>query len=287
MAQGKASDRLNDILTQGSSVKSASAVSVLDKPEASSTSTSKAASPTLDLFDESSSPTPLHGDPEVPDISTLLHQNETPEEQDMDAMFQKIFASAGVNTENPQNPDEKSAMFFADLMKAMGDELGENPQNFSKTQEDASYQQQLATYHAYQQTAWKARFLVVRFLLHTFNFFYHYKAFDSFLSSSYSFNRMTQPDNQARMFFTYFISTEIAVITSYFAIMSKNGLLHAFSRNHAILKLISVASGLYPQARQFQPLVDNALVYWSGLSILLGDIMLVVFYFGLVSVVSS
>lgn len=280
MAQGKATDRLNDILTQGSSVKTASAVSVLDKPEPTTTAASSRES-TATAFSEGSSPTPLHGDPEVPDISKLLHQNDAPEE-DMDAMFQKIFASAGVNTETPQSADDKTALMFAEMIKAM---LDENGQEFPRP-EDTSYQLQLSVFHAYQQKVWKARFLVLRLILHTFNFFYHYTQIDSFVASPYSFHRLVQPDSLARNFFTIFVSVEIAVITSYFAIMSKNGLLRAFSRDHAILKLISLASGVFPQARQFQPIVDNALVYWSGLSILIGDVMLIVFYFGMVSVFS-
>lgn len=288
MAQGKASERLNDILTQGSSVKSANMVSVLDKPQASGSTTSADVFSKATGINEDLSPTPLHGDPEVPDLSELLHQNEVPEDQDMDAVFQKIFASANVKSENPQNPQDASAKFFTDLMKAMSDELGGNAQGFAAPQapEETSYQQKLALYQVYQQSLWKARFLFIRFVLHTLNFFYHYRLFESFQSSPYSFIRTVQPMDPARLFFTYFVSCEIAVITGYFTIMSKNGLLKAFSQNHAILKVISLASGFYPPARKLQPLVDNALVYWSGLSIFIGDLMLIVMYFGIISVIS-
>lgn len=282
MAQGKASDRLNDILTQGSSVKTASAVSVLDKslpttPVDTSTATGS-------LLDDPS-PTPLHGDQEVPDMSKLLHQNDTPEEQDMDAMFQKMFASAGVNTEDPQNPQEASAKFFADLMKAMSEEGGD-AHGIPGTQvpDDTSYQQKLALYQTYRQSVWKARFLVVRFILHTLNFVYHYRELESFGASPYSFIRTALPDSSARTFFTYFISAEIAIISGYFTVMAKEGLLAASSRNSAILKVLSLVSGLYPPARSLQPIVDNALVYWSGFMILFSDLMLLVVYFGIASV---
>lgn len=299
MAQGNASNRLNEILSNGSSVKSAKAVSVLDKTVPASDSVDATAKASGNTFQptpitsidpvESKPVTPLHGDPEVPDISKLLHQNEAPEEQDMDAMFQKIFASAGVNADDPQNPQDASAKFFADLMKAVSDEDGQGASGFGpkETKEETTYQQQMAQYQSYQQSAWKARFLLVRFLLHTFNFFYHYRQYEAFQASSYSYIRSQQVDGPVRQFFTYFLSVEIAVISSYFMVMSKNGLLRAFSRNHAILKVISLASGLYPQARQIQPYVDNALVYWSGFSILLSDIMLMVVYFGIVSVLAK
>lgn len=294
MAQGKASDRLNDILHSGSSVKSASAVSVLDKPESAdyssatgATTANSAPKPTpLGAIDvEDSKPaTPLHGDPEVPDISKLLHLNEAPEEQDMDSVFLKIFGSAGVNTEDPQNPQDASAKFFADLMKAMSEDLGDPGFGATETKEETTYQQQLAHYQVYQQGLWKARFLFIRFVLHTFNFFYHYRQYETFQASPYSFVRTQQIEQPARLFFTYFLSVEIAVISSYFMVMSRNGLLRAFSQNHGLLKVVSLISGLYPPARQLQPLVDNALVYWSGFSILLSDIMLLVVYFGIVSV---
>lgn len=298
MAQGKASERLNDILSNGSSVKSATAVSVLDKPEQSGDSTAAGVStanatriPTpltaADLT-ESKPATPLHGDPEVPDISKLLHQNETPEELDMDAMFLKIFASAGVNPENPQNAQEASTKFFADLMKAMSEDLGENGPSFvtQESQEETTYQQQLVEYQTYQHGLWKARFLFVRFVLHMFNFFYHYKQYETFLASPYSYFRGQQTEQPARAFFMYFISVEIAVISSYFMIMSHNGLLRAISRNNAILKGLSLIAGLYPPIRQLQPLVDDVLVYWSGISILFSDMMYVVVLFGIVSVVA-
>lgn len=297
MAQGKGTDRLNEILTQGSSVKTAH-VAPTETAEATGSATGSAtASATASAFpqkpstiaiDEDPAPTPLHGDPEVADISQLLHQNDTPE--DMEAVFQQIFANANpnINLENPQTPQDNSAKFFADLMKAMTEgQDGNAPGAFNaETPQEASYQQKLAQYQAYQQKAWKAGFLLVRFILHTFNFFYHYRLFESFLASSYSYVRELQSDSTARLFFIYYVSCEIAIITSYFTIMSKNGLLKASSQNHAILKLISLGSSLYPQIANFQLVVNTVLVYWSGISILFGDLMLIVVYFGIVSVLS-
>lgn len=281
MAQGNASQRLNNILSQGSSVK-ASTVSILDKPKETP------AMPITHNVSSFGEETPLHSDPEVPDISTLMHNNSkvSLENEDMDEMLQKIFSAATQATGDTQGPEagEADNKMFAQMMKMMTDgvDIG-GTEGISPPGQDTSMQTKMAAFHAYEQRRWKVYFLIVRLVLHTANFLYHYWNYPQAMQSSPHFYvRDAGPAN--RSFIMYFVTCEIAVISTYFLVLSKNGLLRAFSKNHAISKLISMVSMVVPQVQQYQPMVDTLLVYWEGVSILMGDISLVVVLFGLVSI---
>lgn len=272
MAQGKATDRLNNILSQGSSVKSSNVTSVLDKPE-------KATTTVMDLPSrETQSPTPLHDDPEVPDITSLLKEKEN-EAPDMEAMLQQILGGSGAHT-GPGN--DGGANFLQEMMKAMA----EDPSGGS-TAEESSYQSQLSQYHAYEQKQWKARFLVVRWIIHTLNFVYHYIASGyKLLASPYAFVRAQAVDSHVRTFFTAFLTVEVAVISAYFLVMSQPKF-KDFSRENLVSRILSMASAVVPAVGRYQPLVTRALVYWNGASIFVGDLMLMVFYFGITSVLGN
>lgn len=282
MAQGNASGRLNSILTLGSSVNT-SAVSVLDKTESSTPEAEPTAVPELRAEAASVPPshTPLHSDPEVPDISTLLHKNDLSAnaDEDLDAMMLKIFGAAATGERPPQNAEEASTKFFADMMKVMAEEDGTE-----STPQDANYQTQLAAYEAYDQRKWKARFLVGRFVVHTANFVYHYVHNASFRASQHLYVRGL--DAQASSFFRWALSVEVAVVSSYFFVMLRNGSLKASSRNHMFSKLLALAGGVFPQARAYQPVLDTLLFYWGVASIFVGDAMLVVVLFGLASLLA-
>lgn len=287
MAQGNASDRLNTILTQGSSVQAAKVVSVLDQPEASTTG---AAIPRA-----TDSGTPLHDDPDVPDISTLLQENNG-SAPDIDAMLQQILGGGANNgagadifqqmlggagaAGGADGADGAAGMgMFQEMMKSMADgQAGVSPEHML-------YQAQMDQYRAYEQKKWKARFLVVRMLVHTVNFVYHYTTSKGGMTAaSYAYVRKQAASSGAQQFFRMFIALEMVIIASYFTVLSQQKLLRAFSRDHMISKGLSMVSAFVPAVTRYQPVVDTALVYWSGVSIFLGDLMLAVFYFGVASV---
>lgn len=288
MAQGKASDRLNSILTQGSSVNASSAVSVLDSP-ASSPTPEPTAIPDGKAAEAAPAPThtPLHDDPEVPDISLLLHQNNTganAEEEDMDAMLLKIFANAAGGDRPPQNADEATTKFFADMMKVIAED---NPNGVQVDEHEASYQTKLDAYHVYEQRRWKARYLIARLLVHTANFWYHWAHYTTFSASPHRIIRASAVEPGAATFLTYFVSIELAIVSSYYFLLSSKGLLKTFSRNHVVSRMLSLGSSVFPQLRAYQPIIDTLMVYWGVASIILGDVMLMVVYFGVVSMTSG
>lgn len=276
MAQGNASTRLNNILSQGASVNT-SVVSVLDAGSQSKTSEQSVSVSSSTALSEA------HDDPEVPDISSLLNTSapESGEVQDIDAMLQKIFASAGgAGRGGPANSEEATANFFSDMMKT----LAEDPNGIPGVSENASQLTKMAAYKEYQHKQWKARVLAVRLLVHTINFAFHYFSFPSFTASPYSYRRAMAPTDNLSTFMMFFLASEIAIVSSYFFVLSSSGLLGVSIRNHPVSKLLGMAASVFPQAAAYRPLVDTLLVYWEGASILLGDLMLFVVLFGAASV---
>ncbi|KAJ8143234.1 hypothetical protein OY671_003630 [Metschnikowia pulcherrima] len=294
MSQGKATERLNTILTQGSSVNTALVKSVLETtgsaPSSGVSESAPSTAPVANLNTENlanlsqiSHEKQVHDDPEVPDISSLLQtgrKGSVGEEPDMEALMQKLFAGAGGNTAEGKLGADDTANFFTEMMKTMA----QDPNAIPETPENASYQTKLNVYNEYQQKSWKARFLVIRIFVHTINFIYHYLNCAGFAASSNAFIRDISPAQGAGSFMTIFVSAEIAIVSSYFLILSSNGVLSQSSRNHPASKLLSLASAVFPQATAYQSLLDSALVYWGGASIIIGDLMLVVVLFGLASV---
>lgn len=269
MAKGNASDRLNSILSQGSSVKATSAVSVLDKPAAPATASANAAA---------------DADPDVSDIEQLINSRNTdtpllPEQPDIDDILNKML-NGGVPRPGLDDQDP-----FSQMLNMLQNQDGNTPMPESAASEDASYNAQLAAYHMYQQKVWKARFLVVRFIAVVANFFYHYLTVpdQAFLSSSYSYVRGLTPQTPVQSFIVWFLTAELVIMTSFYLISSHNHLFQASSDRSFIIKGLSMGSMVLPQLAQLQPLVRQLLGYWELVSILVGDVSLVVVLFGLVS----
>lgn len=280
MQKGKATERLNNILNQGSSTGHATVVSVLEKGETG----------TISEKPDFSADTPLHDDPEVPDISLLLHQDQEPDpaDQDMDAILNQILGATSGNKRGEDGGSVGMQNPFADMMKAMmegqglGQGLGQDDSQFSA--EDHSYQNELTEFHAYEQKKWKARFLVIRLVVHLFTFYHYYSTYSSFRASVGG--RLLSMSGQSTNFFSIFLTIEIAIISSYFAVLSQKGLLQAFSRNHILSKIQSMGATFLPQIAKYRPLVDTALVYWGGVSIFIEDVMLLVVLFGLTTLIN-
>lgn len=284
MAKGNASNRLNTILNQGGSHNSGSSVSVLDKPQT--------AEQNKDLRSESL--TPLHDDPEVPDIGSLVENNERSQSMDnreMEELFKNIFAGKTdqeqqSNTSNQEqgNPND----LFSQMMQMMsenagGAENGARPQGQSA--EEIEYNTKLAAYQSYEQEKIKKYLLVARYIIHTISFVYHHLHFSHFKGSMHAFIRGIDA-SPTKLFILLTLSLELVFISSYFLILSSRGLLQVSSKNHLVTKLISMASMVLPQVTRYQPLVDSFLVYWEGMQILMSDVSLLVVLFGLTSIYS-
>lgn len=262
MAKGGASTRLNKILSQGNSVNT-SAVSVLDQP------------PSAD------------NDPEGMDIS-LLPQKPTPEpEVDIDAMLNLVFGG-GMGQTGP-NADPASDPFTQMMMNMMkggpegmlGPDGTFNPDGSVPMSASMEYQQNLIAYNLYQQRKTRHRFLVVRFLSILANFYYHFSNITdfSFLSSSNPYIRSIPATSLVGSFFQIFVALEAVFVAAYIA-ASRN----VPSRNDGLLvKGISMAAMFVPKLQRFQPLIVKVLGWWDTVTIILSDLALVVFLFGLIS----
>lgn len=274
MQQGKASERLNIILSLGNSTGHASVTSILDKNEA------KITPPEISEY---RTDTPLHDDPEVPEISLLLQQDTDANgsENDMDVMLSKILGTTSGKA-GSSSDEEGIQNQFADMMKAMME--SQTSEEFSNEDSTSSYLSELTKYYAYEQKRWKARFAFVRLVVHTTNFIHHYLNDPSFKARLNG--RLSSLYGERNNFITIFISFEIVIISSYFAVLSRNGLLQAFSRNHILSKMQSMAATFLPQVAKYRPLVDTALVYWGGVSIIIQDLMLLIALWGFTSLIN-
>lgn len=285
MKQGLASDRLNNILSQGSSVKEQTAVSVLDKPSAPNSSQST----TGEHLN-------ADADPGVLDLDALLAQrNVTPpiantQEPDFDEMLSKIFgnqAGAAPNGAAGNTQDDPIAAMMANMFSQQGGGgIGGLPDFGQANGEEAdSYNTQLKQYNVYQQKLWKFRFLIIRFIVTLSNFYYHYLTIDdlSFQASSHSYVRGLVSTTPTGSFITTFLSAELVILTSYYIIGSKYNLFKFSGENNFIVKILSMGSMFLPQVAQFQPLIIRILGYWEIFGIFLGDTFLIVLLFGLTS----
>lgn len=286
----KATDRLNTILQSGSSVKET--VSPLEKKTAQTSAPQVATSPSVKTV---AVPAVLlrgeDDDPEDVDISGTA----TPQPEDLDDMLNKLFGgaagtggagSAGLPGLDGQDP-------FAAMMKMFGGEGGDgfpgmpsatgSAGSAGPTQQApaSTYQAKLQDYNAYQQQKTKNVFLVVRYITTVFNFIYHYTHDKDILqSSSYEYIR-NSVTLQRSSFFSWFITCEVAILATYFVVMSKKKFI--VNENNIILKVVSMGSMVLPQLNQYRPLLVTLLSYWEMLGIFLGDIALVTLLFGLVS----
>lgn len=282
MAKGNATNRLNSILGQSATGNSTSVVSVLDKQENSTKSPV-----------QEDSPTPLHDDPEVPDITSLVDKNERTQSMDnkeMEELFKNIMAGKGPTAggDPSMNGDSQNDL-FSQMMKMMSENNGQgNGEAFppGQSMEELDYNTKLATFHKYEQQRISILLFVARLILHVANYFYHVHSYASFRSSIYSYIRGPDAQPVVKLFLVTFFTLELVFISSYFLIMSHKGLLKVSSRNHFASKMVSMASMVLPQANSLQPLVDTLLVYWGGMQMLMSDVSLIVVLFGLTSIYS-
>ncbi|RLV89699.1 Golgi to ER traffic protein 2 [Spathaspora sp. JA1] len=277
MTKGNATERLNNILSQGSSVKASGVKSVLDKEEESASEPS----PTISSHED---------DPEIQDISSIAMQpppsatppigEGTPE--DIDAIFNKIFQQQTTSGDGQTNEDP-----MARLMKMFAEgappEQGTNQPSFDQDPNISKYQKELYEYQQYQQKLWRFRFLIIRFICTSFNFFYHFLTIGSFRASSHSYIRGLVSDTPVNMFLMWFLTIEAVILSSYYFISSKTGLFQLKHENNIILKGLSLGSMIFPQLNTITPIVARAFRYHDLVGILFGDLALVVVYFGLLS----
>ncbi|PSK77597.1 hypothetical protein CJJ07_002523 [Candidozyma auris] len=278
MAKGNATNRLNEILSQGASVKT-NAKSVLDED----------VKPTTPQPELKSSGTPLHDDPEIPDISTLLQSNVADSTNDsapdMDEMFKKIFS--GALGQNPQAAEgdaqgENQNPFISQIMQMMSEDTGEEADP-AQTDAQSSFNAQLVQYCAYQERKIKVHLLIIRYIIHIANFLFHYTTVPSFQSSPHLYIRGLNADVQSQAFFTYFLAFEIVFISAYFGILASKGLLGANTKKHFISKALNFGSLVLPSITRYRHLIESILIYSEGVGIFAGDVALIVVLFGVVS----
>lgn len=259
MAKGGASDRLNKILSQGSSVKT-SAVSVLDQPQ------------------------PADHDPEGLDISTIASKPTPEPELDIDAMLNLVLGG-NMGAGGAANGDPGSDPFTQMMMNMMqgggpegmlGQEGGTNPMSANM-----EYQQQLIAYNLYQQRKVRHRFLVVRMVSILANFVYHFLTISdfSFLPSANPFIRSIPPTSSVSSFFQIFVAIEAVLVAAYIA-ASRNV---PSNNNGLLVKGISMAAMFVPKLQRFQPLIMKIIGCWDTVTFVLNDLGLVVLLFGLIS----
>ncbi|KAI5963741.1 GET2 [Candida pseudojiufengensis] len=291
MAKGKATDRLNDILNQGTSVKASSVTSVLDKPEPKTATTTIDSTPTSNKITPNTSS--HDDDPEIQDISDVALPYKPMAEQnpDFDDMFQKLLQQQGQHHQQNHQQGTSGHNPMDDLFKMFGD-LGGNESNenfdFSNQPQfqnpnELKYQKDLSNYYIYQQKLWNFRFLIIRILATLINFIYHYINIPSFISSKHSYVRDLKIVYPINGFITWFFTIEIAIIASYYIIFEKLGLFHASNKKSFILQGINMLSMFIPNLNSYKPLITRLLGYKALLGIFLGDLSLVIVLFGLLS----
>ncbi|EMG49598.1 GET2 Golgi to ER traffic protein 2 [Candida maltosa Xu316] len=274
MAKGQATDRLNNILSQGSSVKASGVKSVLDEEK-----------PSIPEHDD---------DPDIQDIAEIaIPPAPTPpigEEppQDIDSIFHKMLNqhTQGKISDDPNDPLNQIMKMFNE--GGAGANLpNDSTQAFSDDPVEAKYQQDLQAYNTYQQKAWKFRFLVIRAMLTLFNFFYHFVTLPSFQASNYTYVRdLSNDEDPVRNFFTWFATCEVVIVATYYSVFHSLGLFHAANQNSIVLKLMSMGSMVLPQLAAYQPLVARTFGYFELIGIIVGDLSLVIVLFGLLSIIN-
>lgn len=296
MAKGKASDRLNTILNQGSSVNANTAVSVLDVPE-QATSTIKETKPTS--IDDNT----VHEDPEIQDIDTVIQKiartdslNENPAQPpDMDALFNQIFGGASGagfpsdSTAPGADGNDNADPFTQMMMQMMGGKGGDINNPFAGSSlpqgmpEISTYDSEMAKYTEYQHQLYEWRFLIVRYGLMMFNFIYHFINEPFFRSS----NLISVRSNtfHTSSFMTWFVSCEVAILSAYY-VLCFNRFNHHVSGNSWVIKLLDMGLMVLPQLARYKQLVITLFGYYDLLSIILNDVSFMVILFGLTSYIT-
>lgn len=285
MSGGKASSRLNTILSQGSSVNS-EATSVLDKTTDETKETQKI-SPTVEegLNAESND---VFG---LVDRSALLNKQSSPvaekldnNAEDMDQLFKQILSqNSQENGSNDQN-DVLSLLMRNLLDPNQANTAAPGADSKSSEKED-EYERQLVEYKKYQQSKVKFIFLVLRYLAIFINFTYHYLTSegDSFKSSSYAHFRLNAPATIQKSFITYFITFETVILGTYFVLLSRLEALKGVTESGIILKGLSLVSLVAPKVEHYRPLITSLLNYAELLWMLIADVSLIVVIFGVIS----
>lgn len=288
MAKGQASQRLNTILSQGSSFKVEETLTLdkNDKPSSSTPEPSHAASVSSSV---STSVPIADQDPEIQDISSL-----SAPEPDMDAIFQSVFGQANSSQQSgafdsqgqgqPQDP-------FAEMMKNMlqgtdgitgpNSPLGE--MDVPALSPEQKYATEMAAYSAFQHKAWRMRLLAVRYSLILAMFAYYYTVSNGFTASSDPVVRVMGVDHRGRDFFRLFTALEILFTSSYYIIGSRHQWFAHASQTNLISKAISMGLMFLPQLQQVKPIFDKVLAYYTLLGMVVGDVSLVIILFGLFS----
>lgn len=286
MKGGNATERLNNILNLGSSVKS-SVSSVLDRelnPTKTSTSNNN-----IDSASVKSQTTFIKShpddDPDTLDIEQLVGHRAQPQAfqltntldesvPDPNAFFNSLF---GETSGKLGDQDPISAM-MTNMMNLQQRYEGENPESLK----DMEYESKLLNYKRYRQKQLKFKFLIMRYLLITLNFVYHYINFAQFRSSSYSYIRQEFSSNSYQ-FIYIFLSLEAVILSSYYLISSNRKVTENIGTDSFILKVVSMASMVIPTLSQYQGLIAILLSYWEIFNIFIGDLALLVVLFGITS----
>ncbi|RCK63821.1 Golgi to ER traffic protein 2 [Candida viswanathii] len=281
MAKGQATDRLNNILSQGSSVKATGVKSVLDEPQPTATTIASAS----------------HHDDEDPDIQDISDIAVPPPPtppigeaapENIDDIFQKMLQQQVLGPDGKADPNDPIAQIMKMFTEGgAGGPQGSGETQFSSDPVENKYQQDLQAYNDYQLKLWKSRFLIVRLVVTLFNFVYHYVNVPSFRSSNYAYVRdLSAEEYPVKDFFTWFATCEVLIIATYYSVFHSLGLFHAANQTSMIMKIMSIGSMGWPKLGTYQPLVARFLGYYDLLGILFGDLSLVVVLFGLLSFIN-
>ncbi|KAI3402709.2 GET2 [Candida oxycetoniae] len=294
MAQGKATDRLNNILNQGTSVNESSVTSVLDqksKPDATADATAVAAAVAA-AESGALAPNQHDNDPEVQDIEEIT-ANDIPtiggsnSQPNLDEMFNKILQQQGQHSHAGHDGENNPMAEILKMFSGMGDESGTIPSSadspFEMNPEQMKYQHETSKYNSYQEKLWRFRFLVVRVILTLTNFLYHFVKIPSFTASNHQYVRDLSIVYPLNGFITWFFTIEVLLIATYYMVFTKLGLFHTLNQKSLIMKGISTLSMFVPKLQLYQPLVARLLGYRELLGILVGDLSLVIVLFGLLS----
>lgn len=273
MANGKASDRLNKILKQGSSVESDGVTSVLDKPSGEASG---------------------EQDPDTLDIDQLLSHRVSPgpqemsnSNQDIDQMLNQVFknqqgiSGTNTNTTNTNEQQDPISSMMMEMMKQQQQQSGEPKENL----QNMEYEQKVLKHNAYKQKQLKSMFIFIRYFTGIINFGYHYINYPEFQSSTHDFIRNDLLSFNNHNFLVIFFSLEAVILSSYYIISSRRLIASKVSNDNLILKVVSMASMVVPQVSNYQPYFIALVNYWEILSMMLGDLALMVVLFGVTSCV--
>ena len=267
MANGKASNRLNTILSQGSQME-AHAVSVLDSKEY----------PAKSQIDGKELNIKPEDDPGIADIEevTGTGRSDDANEQEIDKMLSNVLHR------NSPNSGEDNDEFSRFMESLMGQPTRPNSQK-QESKEEIEYAEQLRGYRLQQKKNLKASLLIFRYLAITVNFFYHYHKAEGLAfqpSQDYYIRGYTLQSSNGD-FFLWFTTIEVVSLAFlYFQSVTKPEIFN-MPDDSLILKGISFASSVLPNLQDYQPIVNRLLTLWDLVSSIFSDLSLVVVLFGL------